>query len=171
MRILIFMFLIMLFSCKSTENTNKNAPTNDIKEIIGKKISITSTELSTGTNSAFVTKTNQTILDKEEFKKVWDIAFANFMNKKSLPEIDFENKMVLLVAMGEHNSGGYTIKINKIEEFDENIVVTIGEKKPGKTCMTTSVMTYPYQIVSLKKSEKEVIFKTIEKVYECSKEF
>ena len=97
----------------------------------------------------------------------WNAAFSRFSDQPKPAKIDFENQLILLVTMGEKNSGGYSIKIDSIVENEKTIVVTILETSPGKSCITTSMMTYPYQMVELKNSTKEVIFKTIEKFYDC----
>ncbi len=164
MRVLIILFVTVFFSCKSSETATQT-------EAGSKSQSIAFSELNSGTNGGFNEKVNQVITDQNTYNEVWAAAFSKFANPQKPNRIDFEKNMVLLVAMGERTSGGYTIKIKSIDDIGENIKVTIKEEKPGTSCMTTSVMTYPYQIVELPKQTKKIMFDTVEKVVECSKDF
>ena len=156
----IFFILVtsFLFSCKTTQTISSVATTPQLIPFV---------ELSTGINGDFSKKKNTIITNQKEYNTAWAAAFSRFSDQPKPAQIDFKNKIILLVTMGEKNSGGYTIKIDSIEENEKNIIVTILETSPGKGCITTSMMTYPYQMVEVKNSNKEVIFKTIEKTFDC----
>lgn len=156
----IFFLLLtfILFSCKSNQTISPTVSESQIIPFV---------ELSAGLNGDFSEKTNKIITNQNEYNATWTAAFSRFSDQPKPAKIDFENQLILLVTMGEKNSGGYTIKIDSIEENEKTIVVTILETSPGKSCITTSMMTYPYQIVGLKNSTKEVIFKTVEKSIDC----
>jgi hypothetical protein len=158
MRIFLITLATIFFSCKTNQvvSTTSFEPKN-----------ITYIELNSGTNGDFPEKTNKIINNQNDYNEAWTAAFKRFFDKQKPARIDFETKMILLVTMGEKTSGGYTIKIDSITENEKTIVVTVLETSPGKNCMNTSVMTYPHQIVELKKSSKEIVFKTVEKTYNC----
>ncbi len=159
--IFILISILGLLSCKSSQST-----TNSVME----KIIFTPIELQSGDNGGFKSKTNLVISTQEEFLKIWDQAFANYMNKETAPSIDFEKNVILLVALGQKTSGGHTIKVNSVVETKDNTVVNILETSPGKDCMTTEAITYPYQIVQIEKPNKNVQFSAIEKVIDCDSE-
>ncbi len=73
--------------------------------------------------------------------------------------------------MGEQRSGGYSVKTSTIVETRKNITINVIESKPGSNCITTSVITYPFEIIEFDrgKTNKKFIFKTVENVYECKK--
>jgi len=125
------------------------------------------TELNAGNNGGFPEKTQKTITSQNEFNGVWEAAFKNYLNKETAPIIDFKTKTIILVTFGEHNNGGAEIKIEKIIETNENVVVSILETKTGKGCVTTESIIYPYQIVEIEKPSKKIIFKTNLKVIDC----
>ncbi|OFY88983.1 MAG: hypothetical protein A3K10_17795 [Bacteroidetes bacterium RIFCSPLOWO2_12_FULL_31_6] len=156
----IFFLLLttLLFSCKTNQT---------ISTVVAEPQIIPFVELSVGLNGDFSEKINKIITNQNEYNAAWNAAFSRFSDQPKPAKIDFENQLILLVTMGEKNSGGYSIKIDSIVENEKTIVVTILETSPGKSCITTSMMTYPYQMVELKNSTKEVIFKTIEKFYDC----
>jgi hypothetical protein len=60
--------------------------------------------------------------------------------------------------MGEKNTGGYSIGVEKVEETDKNIIITIKEVSPAPDAMTMQVITYPYTVVKVH-SKKDIIIK------------
>lgn len=155
--LIILTSLVTLFACsKANKNMVKYSPKNTI--II---------ELHSGNNGGFKEETNQVITNKAEFEKIWKQAYANYMIKEETPEVDFEKNVVLLVAMGEKSSGGHTIKITNATETSNNTIVNVLSTSPGKGCMTTESITYPFQIVQIEKPNKPIEFKIEKKVIDC----
>jgi hypothetical protein len=147
-------------SCNSSKETTET-------KVQGKPEPVSFVELDSGTNSGFSERKNQIILTQNEYNAAWTQAYKNYFKKPKPQQVDFETSQLILVAMGEQNSGSHDLKVSSIEENNTYITITIEESKPGASCMTTSVMTYPYQMVSIKKSDKEIIFKTDVKVLDC----
>ncbi|MBL4593713.1 MAG: protease complex subunit PrcB family protein [Flavobacteriales bacterium] len=158
MRFLPLIIIITFLSCKSIEKANPIEKTTE---------NIVFTELSKGTNGNFTDKLTKVVTNQTDFNSIWTAAHERFSEQPKPPRIDFENKMIVLVAMGIQNSGGHTIEISSALESKSDIIINILETTPGTTCVSSDVMTFPYQIVELKKSEKQVVFKTSNKVYEC----
>ncbi len=78
----------------------------------------------------------------------------NLKNKVKTGDTTTSNFVIL--NMGEKNSGGYSITIDKVEETPENIIVYVKENAPSG--MATAVMTNPYTIIKIN-SKKPIIFK------------
>ena len=97
---------------------------------------------------------NQVIKTKAAWK-----ALAKELRLEKIPKIDFEKHMLVAVFMGRKNSGGYAIKVEKVEEKAGKIVVTVKRQTPPPGGMVTMALTGPYQIVKMPVSDKEVIFK------------
>lgn len=164
-RILTFICIIIFFSCSSSKNVDSigsSSSDNDFKTL-GFEV------MAEGDNSGFIEKSNQVILSLDQLDKTWEKAFTNYTRKKPIPIVDFEKQMSLLVAMGEKSSGGFFIKIDSIIEDQNSITVNIIEEHPGKDCQTASVIVYPYQIISIEKSSKEVVFKSVKNIKNCEK--
>lgn len=152
--ILIF---LTLFSCRSTKKTMEvNYPKN-----------IEFLELTKSENSGFLTKKQQIITETNEYNEVWGELFSNYMKKPPIPTINFEAKMVILIAMGEKTNGGYSTRVKSITENEDEISILIEEKIPAKNCMTTSVMVYPSQLIEMPTTSKKIIFKVEETIYSC----
>ena len=71
---------------------------------------------------------------------------------------DISNSNYVILNMGEKNTGGYSIGVEKVEETDKNIIITVKENNPAPDAMTMQVITYPYTVVKIN-SKKEIIIK------------
>jgi hypothetical protein len=71
---------------------------------------------------------------------------------------NISNSNYVILNMGEKNTGGYSIGIEKVEETDQNIIITVKENNPAADAMVTQVITYPYTVVRIH-SKKEIIIK------------
>ncbi|MCF6280313.1 MAG: protease complex subunit PrcB family protein [Flavobacteriaceae bacterium] len=78
-----------------------------------------------------------------------------------VPEIDFKNEMVIALFMGEKNSGGYSIAIDKITSLsDYKVEFLLKETKPEG--MATTVICQPFTFYKTLRTDKEVVFKKVE---------
>ena len=74
------------------------------------------------------------------------------------PNINFDEKKVIAVSMGERRTGGYSIEITRITEKEDYIEVFIRERSPSPENFVTMVITHPYHIVKVERIDKEVRF-------------
>lgn len=160
---LVILILSVLFSCKTSESTNG-------KKVMSKDVVLQVVELRSGQNSGFSQATNKVITTQKELNEVWAILFANYMKKDAAPEVDFKVNMLILVADGEKNSGGYSIKVNKAVTNESQTLVSVLHTSPGKNCITTEAITYPFQLVQIKKTSQKVVFDDLEKIIDCESE-
>jgi len=73
-------------------------------------------------------------------------------------DIDFEKYDILAVFSGVKNTGGYSIEIISIEEKEELLEIYVEKKSPGEDCLVTMAITYPFDIVKIESSDKNVEF-------------
>lgn len=156
--------LLLLFACKTSEKTNDDVSINEAPQ---NEIVI---ELAAGSNSGFESATKKVITDQDEFTHVWEEAYRNFLNRPKPPKVDFNEYQIVLVAMGMKTSGGYSIKIESINNTSGNYLVNVLETSPGKSCVTTEVVTFPFQLIQVKKAEGKTLFKVSEKIINCKSE-
>jgi hypothetical protein len=78
--------------------------------------------------------------------------------KDKMKQDDINNSNYVILNMGEKNTGGYSIAVEKVEETDKNIIITVKENAPAKDAMVMQVITYPYTVVKVH-SKKEIIIK------------
>lgn len=75
-----------------------------------------------------------------------------------LKQGDISQSNYVILNMGEKNTGGYSIGVEKVEETDKNIIITVKEHSPAPDAMVMQVITYPYTVVRVH-SKKEIIIK------------
>lgn len=63
------------------------------------------------------------------------------------PKIDFSEKTVIALFMGQKNSGGYSIGIESISSDKDDVIVSIKRKSPEG--MATMALSQPYCIASI----------------------
>ncbi|MCC9016208.1 MULTISPECIES: protease complex subunit PrcB family protein [Flavobacterium] len=78
--------------------------------------------------------------------------------KAKMKQDDISNSNYVILNMGEKNTGGYSIGVEKVEETDKNIIITVKENNPAADAMVTQVITYPYTVIKVH-SKKEIIVK------------
>jgi hypothetical protein len=78
--------------------------------------------------------------------------------KDKMKHDDISNSNYIILNMGEKNTGGYSIGVDKVEETDKNIIITVKETNPAPDAMVMQVITYPYTVVKIH-SKKEIIIK------------
>ena len=78
--------------------------------------------------------------------------------KDKMKQDDINNSNYVILNMGEKNTGGYSIGVEKVEETDKNIIITVKENVPAKDAIVMQVITYPYTVVKVH-SKKEIIIK------------
>jgi hypothetical protein len=63
--------------------------------------------------------------------------------------LDFTNTQALLVDMGQQNTGGYSIGISSVTEFDDYVQANVVYNHPGNNCAVTLALTNPILIASI----------------------
>lgn len=62
----------------------------------------------------------------------------------------------ILVTWGEKRTGGYTVTIDSVKQKGEKLVVSVSYQEPQGFAI--QVITYPYAIVAIPATEKEIVF-------------
>ena len=94
------------------------------------------------------------------------IEVFNLLNKSrspdlEIPVINFEKESVIALFLGEKNSGGYAITIEQVLDKSNKVYVVYKVVSPGVGDMVTSVMTQPFSIIKIPKTNKEIVFKSL----------
>ncbi len=92
-------------------------------------------------NQELVIKTEQ------EFRELWVDLHEQQSPVPDVPEINFDNEMVIAVLMGVQNTGGYFTTIEEVGVFEGVTGIKVLETFPGEGCFTAQVLTMPYHIV------------------------
>lgn len=78
--------------------------------------------------------------------------------KSKISTADIQQSNFVILNMGQKNSGGYEITVDKVEETANNIIISVKESGPEPGAMVTQALTNPFCVVKIN-SKKEIIFK------------
>jgi hypothetical protein len=93
-----------------------------------------------------------------EWEELWGQMHHYTIPPPDLPEVDFEQYMLLAVFSGEKQSGGFTSQVERITQTDAALAVHVVETAPGPDQVTISQITYPWQIVRTPRTDLPVRF-------------
>jgi hypothetical protein len=83
------------------------------------------------------------------------------------PNVDFDHEMIVLVALGERSTGGYSILVDSASTNADGVIVWVGTSSPGAHCVTTQAFTQPVDIAKLPRIDAPVRFVGTSKVSDC----
>ncbi len=115
-----------------------------------------------GTQSGYHKRDSIVIKDEKEWERIWSLHTSNLDQIPNVPKVNFETEMVIAVFRGEFPSSGFETEITNVIEFSDKIVVTVTETN-HLGGMLLDVMTYPFHIAKIKRSELpvEFVYKTV----------
>ena len=120
---------------------------------------LTFEDISKGSYSGHDERNDYVIRDSSEWENLWGKVQSRVSPTPDLPDINFNDEMVIAVFQGSHSTGGYAIEITKIVEKENSVEVFVKETSPSPDSVVTQAFTQPYHIVKTKRVDKEVIFK------------
>jgi hypothetical protein len=117
--------------------------------------------------SGYRTRARLVIRGQSEWAAVWDVLWGRDARKPPLPPVDFARETVLLAASGTRPTGGHSIAIPSVEDADGTLKVQVVERSPGRTCMTTQVITHPATAVAVARVTERVELEEHSAVDDC----
>ncbi|MDQ2968591.1 MAG: protease complex subunit PrcB family protein [Actinomycetota bacterium] len=76
-----------------------------------------------------------------------------------LPDIDFARREIYLVAAGPRSSTGYKLRVVRVRDEGDHIVVVVHERTPSLDDRVQARVTYPFVLISLPHSDEPVKLK------------
>jgi hypothetical protein len=99
------------------------------------------------------------IRDAVTWRVIWNQIYLRQSPVAPVPVIDFSREMVVVVALGSHSSGGYSILVDGAAEAANNgIVVIVDSSSPGYNCIVTDAFTQPVDIARVPLRDGPVSF-------------
>ena len=102
-----------------------------------------------------------------EWEGQWARLTRRHGNPPPAPRIDFTREMILLAAMGQRPTGGYSVRIERVLPRSEEYQVFVRETSPGRRCGTTQASTSPVDIVVVPATPKPVRWVVEQDVHDC----
>ncbi|NOT33285.1 MAG: protease complex subunit PrcB family protein [Candidatus Eisenbacteria bacterium] len=107
------------------------------------------------------------INDQAALEQMWTTAFAAVGSPPQIPTIDFTKEMVVVVALGQRASGGYSIQVADAKMSRGALVIDVLLKSPGNRCAVTLSFTEPLDIVKIARVSGSVRFEDRSRVQSC----
>lgn len=85
-------------------------------------------------------------------------AFFISIKEDNIPEIDFKKANVLILNMGQKNTGGYNVAPEKMIDDGKKLIMILKETYPKKGDMVTMSLTSPVCIVKIN-SKKDIVIR------------
>lgn len=110
---------------------------------------------------------NFVIRDAAAWSDLWRQIHANLDSVPPTPNIDFMQEMIVAVALGSRNTGGYNVLLTQATEDAAGILVQAGETSPGSGCFTTQALTQPIDVARVARNDQPVRFLLTQDVVDC----
>lgn len=125
-------------------NTVKTIPMNELEE------------LSKSAYSQF-NKTERLVVKSDAgLQSIYD----RIATKEATPQINWDRNQVVLLAMGQRNTGGFSISVDRVVYGNSEILVYYKTTGPEKGAMVTQALTAPYVLFTIEnKKDLPVVFK------------
>ena len=150
-----------MFSClgKRTPGSEKTTDSQKEAELI---------VIQSGEYSGIFAPQNLCIQSEEDWEKCWKNIHSQSIPVPKLPQINFEEDMLVACFMGSQNSGGYSIHVDQVISDEDGVIVRVTHTAPGENCIKTMALSQPYVIVKIDKTASlDCRFEKIEKVLNC----
>ncbi len=107
------------------------------------------------------------ISDAGLWAKTWTTINSIRRPARAVPDVDFSQSIVVVVAAGSQNSGGYSIEIVGGKIIDKLLRVSVIETRPGPTCIVSNDMTAPVDIAVFPRGPEKIDFDVQVVVQSC----
>lgn len=116
--------------------------------------------------SGLYTAERVVIRDKASWANMW-AAINGDGSVPALPDVDFTREILVVVALGERPTGGYSILIDRADAFDGSVEVTVRSVSPGPSCGVIAAFTQPVDIARLPRYDGPITFRETSEVKPC----
>lgn len=143
--------LFALSACATTPQAPVNLPVSDMAR---------------GAYSQLQTERLQLIQNTATLQQLWQQAQVS----RPVPEVDFSQYSVVLVALGARPTGGYRVDVSSVVKTANGITVNVTIHKPGDKCVVTQVVTNPYHFARVpiaRESDLTVDFTVVDNTIQC----
>jgi len=115
------------------------------------------TNIDKGFFSGYTERASLVIKDRNAWAQTWGTHTKNIAPSPKLPEVDFSTYMIIAVSRGQFPTSGYSTEIARVAATEGKLIVTVVERD-NPAGIVLDVLTQPYHIIKLEKSDLPVEF-------------
>ena len=109
-------------------------------------------------NSGLTESQRLVIRDQATWQQTWDSIYRFSFPVPALPAIDFAREMVVVAALGQKPTGGYSIFVDGGTETANGVTINVRAVSPGSGCAVTLALTQPVDIARVTRRDGDVAF-------------
>lgn len=113
-------------------------------------------------NSGVAVSDRMIVRDETSWSKYWLNIVGSNSPVPPAPLVDFSRETIVVAAMGQRNSGGYSVSIESAGVAGDTVILVVTERSPGRTCGTTAALTQPLALARV--GRPNAIIRFVEKV-------
>ena len=119
--------------------------------------------------SSGLTEPQQVVIrDVEQWRQTWNAIWQHSSPRPAVPEIDFSRDMLIVVALGERPTGGYSIFIDAASAGADRLAISIRSVSPGDGCAVTLAQTQPVDVARVPRRSGSAEFSERRDTQRCS---
>jgi hypothetical protein len=111
-----------------------------------------------GYQSGLRTPGAQLITDDAHWTAFWKQHSHWRIPAPAAPQIDFSTRSVLAISLGDKPSAGWSLELRWLVLRNGRLVVHVAQHPPPKDHLVPQVVTQPYAIVTLARTEAQIEF-------------
>ena len=119
-------------------------------------------------NSGLTESARIVVRDADHWREVWRAIWRDHSPGPPLPPVDFERELIVVAALGQRPTGGFSILLESAARAGSGAVVSVRTTAPGPRCGTTAALTEPVDIARLPRVEGEIRFEEKTESHNCS---
>jgi len=114
--------------------------------------------LAAGLQSAVRVPVARVISDQLSWQQAWAVIHANQLDPPPVPSVDFSESRVVVLILGERDTGGYSVAVAAVRELRNAVEVEVAVTAPEPGMIVSQALTSPYSLVAIPRSSKPVVF-------------
>lgn len=108
------------------------------------------------------------VRDSETWRSIWNQLYDRRSTVPALPDIDFSKEMIVVAALGERGSGGYSVVFGSASENGAGgIDVVVRSISPGRYCALPALLTQPVDLARISNKYASIRFIERNEVVQC----
>lgn len=160
MKVFPYILSVLIFTMVSCK-TKIKSPNNTLVIVDKSLIEKTSfTKILSGSHSNILDKKNIIIKSQEDLESIYSTINSTRSPNHKIPEIDFTKNYVLGLFMGSKTSGGFDVMVSSVVKNEKDITIYYVNISPSG--MVTNVITHPFYLASIPKTDKPIKFVSTE---------
>lgn len=98
--------------------------------------------------------------DEEQWRELWGQHAARQLPPSAAPSVDFSKEMVVCVCLGNRPTAGWSLEVERATREDGALWLDVREKAPAPDALVAQMVTNPFEMVVLPRSELRVDVRT-----------